>query len=128
MHRQPGEIISFHPAPSAPPTFVSTLDVTPSSITVQWGAVDCFHHNGDITGYAIRYGVYGSAERDRTAMVPGGSSAGLYEISGLLSSTTYSIAVAALTSAGTGVYSDSITEKTYSKSRHDCVHVHYLQF
>ena len=98
--------ISNHPAPSAPPTSVSTSDVT-SSITVQWGAVDCIHRNGDITGYSVRYGVQGSAEGDRTVvMASGDSSGGMYEISGLTPSTTYTIEVAAVNSAGTGEYSD----------------------
>ena len=44
------------PAPSAPPTSVNVSDVTPSSITVQWGPVDCIHRNGDITGYSVQYG------------------------------------------------------------------------
>ena len=101
------------PAPSAPPTSVSTSDVTSSSITVQWGAVDCIHRNGDITGYSVRYGVQGSAEGDRTVvMASGDSSGGMDMISGLTPSTTYTIEVAAVNSAGTGVYSDAITELT----------------
>ena len=48
------------PAPSAAPTSVSVSEDTSSSITVQWGAVDCIHHNGDITGYSVLYGVQGS--------------------------------------------------------------------
>ena len=99
--------VVLHSAPSAPPTSVSTSDVTSSSITVQWGAVDCIHHNGDITGYSVRYEVQGSAEGDRTVvMASGDSSGGMYEISGLTHSTTYAIEVAAVNSAGTGVYSD----------------------
>ena len=39
-------------------------------------------------------------------MVSGDSSGGMYEISGLTPSTTYTIEVAAVNSAGTGVYSD----------------------
>ena len=107
MNRQPGQIISCPPAPSAPPTSVNLSDVTSSSITVQWGAVDCIHRNGDITGYSVRYGVQGSAEGDKTVvMASGDSSGGMYEISGLTPSITYIIEVAALNSAGTGVYSD----------------------
>ena len=106
MNRQPGEIVSCPPAPSAPPTSVSTSDVTSSSITVQWGVVDCIHRNGDITGYSVRYGVQGSAEGDRTVvMASGDSSGGMDMISGLTPSTTYTIEVAAVNSAGTGNYS-----------------------
>ena len=100
-------------APSAPPVSVSTSDVTSSSITVQWGAVDCIHHNGDITDYSVRYGVQGSAEGDRTVvMVSGDSSGGMYEISGLNPSTNYTIGVGAVNSAGTGVYSSPVTVMT----------------
>ena len=93
-----------HTAPSAAPTSVRESGVTSSSITVQWGAVDCIDRNGDITGYSVRYGVQGSGST-QTRDVSGGS---LTEatISSLMPSTTYSIQVAAVNSAGTGVYSD----------------------
>ena len=110
MNRQGGQIISFPPAPSAPPTSVSTSDVTSSSITVQWGAVDCIHRNGDITGYSVRYGVQGSGIT-QTESVSGGATTEA-TISGLTHSTTYSIEVAAVNSAGTGSYSSSITAET----------------
>ena len=104
------------PAPSAPPTSVNIIDVTSSSITVQWGAVDCIHHNGDITGYSVQYGVQGRFEGDETVlMVSGDSSGGMHVISGLRIFTTYTIEVAAVNSAGTGEYSDTITEQTESK-------------
>ena len=35
------QILYFLPGPSAPPTIVSTSDVTNSSITVHWRPVDC---------------------------------------------------------------------------------------
>ena len=120
MNRQPRQIISCPPAPSAPPTSVNLSDVTSSSITVQWGAVDCIHRNGDITGYSVQYGVQGSAEGDRTVvMASGDSSGGMYEISGLNSSTNYTIEVAAVNSAGTGVYSGPTSVLTSG-----VVHVH----
>ena len=107
MNRKGGQIISCPPAPSAPPTSVNLSDVTSSSVTVQWGAVDCIHRNGNTTGYSVRYGVQGSAEGDRTVvMASGDSSGGMHEISGLTPSITYTIEVAAVNSAGTGVYSD----------------------
>ena len=93
--------MAIHPAPSAPPTSVSVSEVTTSSITVQWGPVDCIHRNGDITGYSVRYG-------SETVSVSGDSSGGMYVISGLMPSTTYSIEVAAETSVGTGPYSAAI--------------------
>ena len=95
------------PAPSAPPTSVSTSDVTSSSITVQWGAVDCIHRNGDITGYSVRYGVQGSGSTQTLNV--SGSATTEATISGLESATNYSIEVAAVNSAGTGVYSAPLT-------------------
>ena len=100
------------PAPSAAPTSVSVSEDTSSSITVQWGAVDCIHHNGDITGYSVRYGVQGSGST-QTMSVSGGSVTAA-TISGLTASTNYSIEVAAVTGANAvGMYSSpSITTET----------------
>ena len=107
-------MISYPPAPSAPPTSVSTSDETLSSITVQWGAVDCIHRNGDITGYSVRYGVQGSGST-QTESVSGGATTEA-TISGLTPSTNYSIEVAAVNSVGVGSYSNSITVETDSES------------
>ena len=96
--------MSFPPAPSAAPTSVSVSEVISSSITVQWGAVDCIHRNGDITGYSVRYGV-------QTESVSGGGATQTI-ISGLTASTQYSIEVAAVNNAGTGVYSNVIMQLT----------------
>ena len=59
--------------------------------------------NGDITGYSVQYGEVGSGST-QTMPVSGGSATEA-TISGLMPSTTYSIQVAAETSAGTGPYS-----------------------
>ena len=100
-------------APSAAPTSVSVSEVTFSSIAVQWGAVDCIHRNGNITGYSVRYGVQGSDEGDMTVeMSSGDSSGGMYQISGLSAATVYTFEVAAVNIAGTGVYSTPITAHT----------------
>ena len=77
-----------------------------TSITVQWGPVDCIHRNGEITGYSVQYGEVGSGSTQLQTMPVSGGSATEATISGLMSSTTYSIQVAAETSAGTGPYSD----------------------
>ena len=99
-------------APSGPPTSVSATS-TSTSITAQWGAVDCIHHNGDITGYSVRYGVVGSGST-QTMSVSGGSVTEA-TISSLMSFTTYSIQVAAVNRAGTGVYSDLLIVQTESE-------------
>ena len=93
-----------HTAPSAAPTSVRESGVTSSNITVQWGAVNCIHHNGDITGYSVQYGVQGSGST-QTRDVSGGDTRHT-TIPALNPSTTYSIQVAAVNSAGIGVYSD----------------------
>ena len=87
--------------------------MTSSSITVQWGAVDCIHRNGGITGYSVRYGVVGSDEEDRSVKtVSGDSSGGMYDISGLEPSTNYAIQVAALNNALIGPYSSAVDQLT----------------
>ena len=92
---------------------MSVSEVTSSSFTVQWGAVDCIHRNGDITGYSVRYGVQGSGEGDRTVeMASGDSTEGLYQISGLSAATVYTIEVAAVNIAGTGNYSSAMIAET----------------
>ena len=106
MKRQSDIIVIYNilfPAPSAPPTSVHILDVTSSSITVQWGAVDCIHRNGDITGYSVRYGVQGSGSTQMLNV--SGSATTEATIFGLESATTYIIGIAAVNSAGTGEYS-----------------------
>ena len=87
--------------------------MTSSSITVQWEAVDCIHHNGDITGYSVGYGVLGSGSI-QTMNISGG---GVTEatISSLKSIIAYSIKVAAVNSAGIGVYSDDLKSNTIGK-------------
>ena len=81
--------------------------MTSSSITVQWEAVDCIHQNGDITDYSVQYNEVGS-EIIRSLTV----SQDEVTITGLSSSTNYSIEVAAINSAGTGVFSEDITTQT----------------
>ena len=100
------------PAPYAAPTSVSVSEDTSSSITVQWGAVNCIHRNGDITGYSVWYGVQGSGST-QTMSVSGGNVTEA-TISGLTASTTYYIEVAAVTGANAiGVYSSpSVTSGT----------------
>ncbi len=112
MNRELWQIVSCPPAPTAPPTSLSSSDVAFSSITVQWGAVDCIHRNGDITGYSVRYGVQGSGST-QTVSVSGGATTEA-TVSGLESTTNYSIEVAAVNNAGTGEYSSPITAQTDS--------------
>ena len=117
-------IILVPPAPSAAPTPMS-LGSTTSTITVQWGEVNCTDRNGDITGYSVRYGVQGTAEGDRTVKnSTGDSSGGMYTISGLFAATLYTVEVAAVNSVGTGVYSSPITAVTVGEDSNTCSCVH----
>ena len=90
-------------APSGSPTSVSATS-TSTAIDVQWGAVDCIHRNGDITGYSVRYGVQGSENRETVSVL--GEGATNRRISGLDLSTTYTVQVAAENLAGPGMYSE----------------------
>ena len=101
---------SIPTAPSAPPPGVTVTGVTSSTITAQWESVTCIHQNGEITGYSVQNGVMGSGSTETMTVL--GASTTQTTITGLMSSTTYSIQVAAVNSAGTGVYSDPETAET----------------
>ena len=93
--------------PSAAPTSVSVSDVTSSTITVQWGAVECVHQNGHIRGYTVEYGVQGS---ENTETMHFSRSETKAIISGLTSLTSYTIKLAAVNSVGVGEYTSISTE------------------
>ena len=100
----------FHAAPSAPPISVTVSHVTTSTITVQWGSVNCSHHNGHLTGYSVRYRVQGH-QNTQTMNVSGVSTA-VTTISNLMVYTTYEIEVAAVNSAGSGMFSPVVIATT----------------
>ena len=75
--------------------------------------MDCRHHNGNITGYSVRYGVQGSRNTQNVNVTGGATTeTTIFE---LHSATNYSIEVAAVNSAGIGVYSDPIVLSTEGK-------------
>ena len=86
-------------APSAAPSPLSVSKVTSTAITVQWGAIDCVHHNGDTMGYSVQYGEVGS-ESMQTVNLTGNETT----ISGLTSLTAYAIRVAVVNSVSVGPY------------------------
>ena len=102
--------MAIPPAPCAPPTSVSVSEVTSSSITVQWGPVDCIHRNGAITGYTVRYKVVGIIGTQDMSV--SGGSVTEATISNLAPSTTYNVRVAAVNDAGTGEFSNLILRLT----------------
>ena len=75
--------------------------------------MDCIDSNGVITGYLVQYEVVGS-ETSGTKDVTDGATLQL-RIKGLITSTNYSVSVAAVNSAGTGDYSDPYLISTESK-------------
>ena len=89
---------------------MSVSEVTSSSITVQWGTVDCIHRNGNITGYILRYGVRGNGST-QTVSVSGPSRMSIV-ISGLTPDTSYTVEVAAENVNGVGEFSDARTVET----------------
>ena len=105
-----GDEFSVSVAPTGPPTSVSARSSS-TSITVQWGPVDCADSNGDITGYSVQYGEVGSGST-QTVNVTGETSR---TISGLSTTTNYTYQVAARDSAGLGPYSNPQTIPTDSK-------------
>ena len=69
--------------------------------------MDCTHHNGDILSYLVQY------EAQKGGDTQNHTTTGEHAIiSNLMSSTTYSIAVAAVNSAGTGEFSPPIMTET----------------
>ena len=80
-----------------------------------WGPVDCKHRNGDITNYSVQYEALGSGETQTISAF-----GELSSLTNLMSSTTYSIKVAAVNSAGTGEFSPAIMTVTQpSEYKHD---------
>ena len=101
--------------PSAAPSYVEVSVENSTSVSVQWGPVDCVHQNGEITNYSVRYrkvsinkdDIGGSGCEDwDIEVVWGDSSGGMTTILGLDKKTAYAVAVAAQNSAGTGVFSN----------------------
>ena len=60
----------------------------------------------------MRYGVAGSSEEDMSMLMVSRDSGGMATIFGLSKETVYTIQVAAVTSSGTGVYTDPLTFET----------------
>ena len=78
----------------------------------------CEHINEDIiTGYSVRYREMGNNMADTTVLNITGASVTEATISNLTLSTTYSIQVAAVNGAGTGVFSNAALVMTVEKSK-----------
>ena len=99
-------------APSGPPQSVIMSSVTSSSITVQWGRVNCIDRNSEITGYTVRYGQTGSTTTVMESVSGTSDSDRMFTASGLIPRTSYTFEVAAVSSEGTGPFSSRITVMT----------------
>ena len=92
-------------APSGAPENVREVEVTSTSISIQWDQVPCIEQNSDITGYIVRY----SNSTGETQMATGQ----MFTASGLTPSTTYSFQVAAVNSDDeVGPYSSTLEINT----------------
>ena len=91
-------------------------------MTVQWKPVPCIHHNGNITGYSIRYHKQGREEVERHSITISADNTTV-SINELQPSTKYKIEVAAVNSAGTGIYGNIISLTLACKLR-ICTHVY----
>ena len=107
-------------APSGPPSSVRVSGTTLTSITVQWGPVEC--NNGEIRGYSVKlYREVGDSGRVVGRML------GTKRMEVTLNELTpavYSIQVAAVNNIGTGPYSTAVTAKVdgkhYNVSQFQC--------
>ena len=88
-------------------------EVTSTNITLQWEVLDCIDQNGDITGYSVRYEAVDSGSTDSVTVEGNSTTSGT--VTGLTSSTNYSVEVAAVNGAGVGVYSDLVNITTFGK-------------
>ena len=88
-----------------------TATSTSYDIIVQWGDVDCIHHNGDITGYSVRVVHDDGSEPPRVVSVVG-DNVRQATVTGLTPYAVYSVSVATVNSVGIGVYSTSIEVET----------------
>ena len=104
--------------PSAAPDMVNASSANSSSININWGKVPCQHRNGEITGYVVVYRKVlssGSGERRQTQegmVMVNGQTATINNLDPL---TEYSVMVAAVNSAGTGVFSEPVIASTQGK-------------
>jgi hypothetical protein len=99
-------------APGAPTSPVASQQTvqTSNGLKLSWTA-PASNGGSAITQYAIQY----STEPDMvTSPTMTGSTATTYNINGLLSGATYYMRVAAVNAIGTGPYSDTVSDTTYT--------------
>ena len=95
-------IIICNAVPSAVPSSVNVSVLSANAITVHWDSIDCIELNGELIGYSVQHWEVGSVNLI-TIVIPGGGTTESI-VSYLEPSTHYSVKVAAVNTAGTGVY------------------------
>jgi hypothetical protein len=98
---------NFFAAPSAPPDTVYVTEIYSDSIGLSWSTLPPEHHNGEIIGYNITVTAIYSGE---TFTIFSETNSTI--VSSLVSFTSYSYSVAAVTIAGVGPYSSVSTVLT----------------
>ena len=101
----------FPSEPSSPPTNVSVVDITSTSITITWDEVPAIDRNGIITEYEVEYN-QSTFDINTTQTVRVNSSSRMVQLTELHEYVNYSIQVRAYTGVGFGPYSDDIYERT----------------
>ena len=84
-------------APSGMPKSFTTTTSNLTSITIQWDDVECTERNSDITGYIIKFG---------QTMINVSSDMRQFTATELFPSTAYMFEIAAVSSNGTGPFSN----------------------
>lgn len=100
--------ILYPTVPSASPVDFRVVSTSPFSVSLEWGSVPCLKRNGQITSFVLQ--CLGN-ERNEILSVDSIENREI-TIDNLTTLTNYSFQIAAMTSAGTGVYSDVLTTNT----------------
>ena len=101
----------FPSEPSSPPTNVSVIDVTSTSITVTWDPVPAIDRNGIITEYEVEYN-QSTFDINTTQTVRVNSSYTMVQLTELHEYVEYFIQVRAYTREGYGPYTEPINQTT----------------
>ncbi len=96
-------VLVFSTAPTDPPRNVIATNKTSRSIILSWDTITCTERNGMITSYTVEIGQTGNTTTitNITELT--------FSTNELTPFTNYTFRVAGVNSAGTGVYSNIIT-------------------
>ena len=105
-------------APTAAPQVVTASATGPKTISIDWNNVDCIERNSKITGYTLNY-ISSDGTATNTSFP---ANLTTYTVTGLTSSTNYSVKMAAINSNGEiGPFTLPILVKTLSLTS-KCMH------